>query len=132
METAILILQYSLMQQREQLNLAEKRQNDYKNDKQKLMIMKAVNNLKGFIADIENAIKELERAQEDRYASVPQANELLPHVSQQREQLINFLTWHDSENLGCLPDGIEGRVDEYIKILQYSIGEIKELPYENK
>jgi hypothetical protein len=81
METAILILQDSLNEQKQQLSLAEKRQNDYKNEKQKLMKMKAVNNLKGFIADIENAIKTLECAQEERYASVPQANELLPHVS---------------------------------------------------
>ena len=81
METAILILQDSLIEQKQQLSLAEKRQNDYKNEKQKLIIMKAINNLKGFIADIESAIKTLERAQEERYASVPQANELLPHVS---------------------------------------------------
>lgn len=38
-------------------------------------------------------------------------------VNRQREQLINFLTWHDSENLGCLPDGVEGRVDEYLKLI---------------
>jgi hypothetical protein len=41
----------------------------------------------------------------------------IPHVSQQREQLINFLTWHDSENLGCLPKGVENRVDEYLKLI---------------
>ena len=57
METAILILQDSLIEQKQQLSLAEKRRNDYKNEKQKLIKMKAVNNLKCFIADIENAIK---------------------------------------------------------------------------
>lgn len=41
----------------------------------------------------------------------------LQNVRQQSELLINFLTWHDSENLGCLPDGIEGGVDEYLKLI---------------
>ena len=36
----------------------------------------------------------------------------------QRELLINFLAWHDSENLGgYLPGGIKDRVDEYIKLI---------------
>ncbi len=41
----------------------------------------------------------------------------IPDVSQQREQLINFLTWHDSENLGRLPTNIADRVDEYLKLI---------------
>ena len=41
-------------------------------------------------------------------------------LSQQRERLINFLTWYNSENDSCLPDGIEGRVDEYLKLISES------------
>lgn len=40
----------------------------------------------------------------------------IPDVSHQRELLINFLNWHDSENLGCLPEGVEGRIKEYLKL----------------
>ena len=39
-------------------------------------------------------------------------------LEQQREHLINFLSWHDAENLGCLPEGINGRVDEYLKLVK--------------
>lgn len=40
-------------------------------------------------------------------------NEALNH----KRTLINFLLWHSSENLGFMPDTIEKRVDEYLKII---------------
>jgi len=59
--------------------------------------------------------KEYEEAKKEYDSELK--NLIIHLVSQQSEQLINFLTWHDSENLGCLPDGIEGRVDEYLKLI---------------
>ena len=60
METPILILKDALIQQNEQLKLAEKRRHDYKNEKQMLFKEKGIENLKGFIAEIEKAIAILE------------------------------------------------------------------------
>jgi len=54
---------------------------------------------------------------EFRLMEAKQINLTMPIVSKQRELLINFLMWHDSENLGCLPDGIKSRVDEYLKLI---------------
>ena len=59
METAILILRDSLIDQRQQLSLAEKRNLD-ENAPAKKMRDLGIKNLKGFISDIEEAILVLE------------------------------------------------------------------------
>ncbi len=62
METAILILQDSLIQQKEQLSLAEKKYNLCVIKKQAGFNKRGIDNIKGFIAEIEEAISVLERA----------------------------------------------------------------------
>lgn len=59
MELPILLLTDSLNQQREQLILAEKNSTKANNEKQVELYNRAIQNLKGFIAELESAIKIL-------------------------------------------------------------------------
>ena len=85
------------------------------------------NKLKGRVTELEEDIKQLnlriDRLDNRIYNAedkliVHNAEKInLDSITQLSEQLVNFLTWHESENLGCLPDGVDGRVDEYLKLI---------------